>query len=108
MISDSARHSYRRRHKISQCKSLSVSVCLIQPKKCKWANGKVRSFCRKLKNRSRHLANFKSKTISKTKSKSKSMSKTRSLSRSKSMSKTRSLSRSASPDDDNWRSVDSK
>ncbi len=102
MITDSARHSYRRRHKISQCKSLSESVCLVQPENCKWANGQVRSFCRKLKNQSRHLANIKSKTKSKSKTKTKTKSKTK--------SKTRSISRSrsASPDDGNWRSVDSK
>ena len=69
MVSTSAKHSYRRRHKVSKCKNLNRPNC-ITTSRCKYATGKKRSFCRKARNHKR----FKGSTLKRTRSLTRSTS----------------------------------
>lgn len=53
------RHSavleYRKRSKTSECRKLGESMCRSRKNTCKYANGKKRQFCRKIKNATRRI-----------------------------------------------------
>ncbi len=52
MPRSSAIRDYRKRVKTSKCRGLGSRLCSRNPS-CKYANGKIRSFCRKTKNSTR-------------------------------------------------------
>ena len=62
MPKSSAIRDYRKRVKTSKCRSLGSRLCSRNPS-CKYANGKIRSFCRKTKN-SRRSSRRSSKSLS--------------------------------------------
>ena len=93
MVSSSAKHSYRRRNKISKCKKLNTATCR-KTSRCKYATGKKRSFCRKSRNHKR----VKGSTLKRT----------RSLTRSNTNDGFHSVSSKKSSNSNGFHSVSSK